>query len=206
MGEKSTKEKNLLEYDPFVRETWENPHPIYERLRDEAPAYYIQKYDAWALSRFQDIWDCSSDPRFSTARGTTPAQVLTKGQPITPMLNVMDPPEHGKLRAAIRQCFLPRHLKGLEPVARQIFGALVDEVIDRGECDLVQDLGARFSVQIACLAIGLPVEDGPYLNGVVKRFFHHDPGEEGMTSDGLAALQELSSYCVDKVRERRKAP
>jgi cytochrome P450 len=196
----------MLDYDPFARKIWEDPHPIYRRLRDEAPAYYLQKYDAWALSRFQDIWDCSSDPRFSTAFGTTPAQVLTKEQPVTPMLNVMDPPDHTKLRAAIRKCFLPRHLKGLEPVARQIFNGLVDEVIDLGECDLVQDLAARFSVQIACLAIGLPAQDGPYLNGVVKRFFHHDPGQQGMTSDGLAALQELTDYCVDKVRERRRAP
>jgi cytochrome P450 len=196
----------MLDYDPFVKEIWENPHPIYKRLRDEAPAYFIQKYDAWALSRFQDIWDCSSDPRFSTAGGTTPAQVLTKEQPVTPMLNVMDPPDHTKLRAAIRKCFLPRHLKGLEPVARKLFNDLVDEVIDRGECDLVQDLAARFSVQIACLAIGLPGEDGPFLNGVVKRFFHHDPGQQGMTSDGLAALQELTDYCVDKVRERRRSP
>jgi cytochrome P450 len=196
----------LLEYDPFLEEIWENPHPIYKRLRDEAPAYYIQKYDAWALSRFQDIWDCSSDRRFSAARGTTPAQVLTKDQIVTPMLNVLDPPEHTKLRAAIRQCFLPRHLKGLEPLARQLFNELVDQVIDRGECDVVQDLGAKFSVEIACLAIGLPVEDGPYLNGVVKRFFQHDPGQEGMTTHGMAALQDLTDYCLDKVRERRREP
>ena len=42
------------------------------------------------------------------------------------------------------------------------------------------------------IAIGLPVEDGPYLTEVVQRFFHHDPEEAGMTPDGLAALQELS--------------
>ena len=197
----------MVEYSPFSEDVMRDPHPIYERMREEAPAYHIKEYDAWALSRFDDVWNASMDnEHYSAAQGTTSAHVLTKVQPVTPMLNVMDPPAHTKLRAAIRNCFLPRHLKGLEPVARQIFSELVDEVMDRGECDLVQDLGARFSVQIARLAIGLPVEDGPYLNGVVKRFFHHDPGQEGMTSDGLASLQELTDYCVDKVRERRKAP
>jgi hypothetical protein len=196
----------MVEYDPFRKEIWANPLPIYKQLRDEAPAYFLQKYDAWALSRFEDIWGSSSDPRFSTTQGTTPAQVLTKDQPVTPMLNVMDPPDHTKLRSAIRQCFLPRHLKGLEPLVQDVFGGLVDAVAERGECDAVKDLAARLSVHIACLAIGLPLEDGPYLTEVVQRFFQHDPAQEGMTADGLAALQELSDYCVEKVRERRRAP
>ena len=195
----------MIDYDPFSEAARTDALPIYARLRDEAPAHYISKYDAWALSRFQDIWDCSSDSRFSTASGTTPAQVLTKDQPVTPMLNVMDPPDHTKLRAAIGKCFLPKHLKALEPVAREVFSGLVDEVFERGECDLVQDLAAKLSVQVARLAIGLPVEDGPLLVDLVSRFFAHDPGRQGMTADGLAALQELTDYGVEKARDRRRA-
>lgn len=196
----------MLDYDPFSAEVRNDPQRFYQRLRDEAPAYYLEKYDAWALSRFQDIWDASGDSAYSTARGVAPAQVLTKEQPVTPMLNVLDPPEHTKLRRAIRLCFLPKHLRGLEPVVQGIFSELLDEVIERGECDVVQDLASKLSVQIACLGIGLPVEDGPLLNGLVQRFFHHDPDSGGMSPDGLAALQELGDYCLEKVRERRKAP
>jgi cytochrome P450 len=196
----------MLEYDPFAEEVIANPLPFYARLRNESPVHFLPPYGAWAISRFQDVWDCSSDLRFSAAQGTTPAQVLTQDQPVTPMLNVMDPPEHTRLRSAIRQCFLPRYLRGLEPEARKIFEGLVDEVIERGECDVVQDLGARLSVTLACVAIGLPIEDGAYLNGVVKRFFHHDPDQGGMTPDGIAALGELTAYCVDRIRELRKNP
>ncbi len=196
----------MSEYDPFAEEVIADPLPFYARLRAESPVHPLPRYDAWALSRFQDVWDCSSDPRFSAAQGTTPAQVLTKDQPVTPMLNVMDPPEHTRLRAAIRQCFLPRYLRGLEPEARKLFEGLVDEVIDRGECDVVQDLGQRLSVTVACMAIGLPVEDGAMLNEIVKRFFHHDPEQGGMTADGIAALGELTDYCVDHVRRLRKSP
>jgi cytochrome P450 len=196
----------MIDYDPFSRSVIQDALPIYRRLRDEAPACYLPKYDAWALSRFQDIWNASSNPAFSTARGTTPAQVLTKDQPVTPMLNVMDPPDHTRLRAAIRKCFLPTHLRGLEPVVRALFEELVDGVIGRGECDVVTDLGAKLSVKVACLAIGLPVEDGEHLTNLVTRFFHHDPDSGGMTPAGVAALMELNAYCVDRVRERRKAP
>jgi hypothetical protein len=41
---------------------------------------------------------------------------------------------------------------------------------------------------------------------MVTRFFHHDPGTGGMTADGLAALQELTDYCLDAIRARRKSP
>jgi cytochrome P450 len=196
----------MVDYDPFSEDVIKDPHPAYRRLRDEAPAHFIAKYDAWALSRFQDIWDSSSNPAFSTAGGTTPAQVLTKEQPVTPMLNVMDPPDHTRLRATIRTCFLPRHLKALEPVARRVFEELVEGVRERGSCDVVRDLGAKLSVKVACLAIGLPVEDGEHLTNLVQRFFHHDPDAGGMTEDGLAALMELNAYCLDRVRERRRSP
>ena len=197
----------MLEYDPFDEAVRRDPHPYYRRLREEAPAYYLPKYDAWALSRFQDIWDASFDPEsYSTARGTTPAQVLTKDQPVTPMLNTMDPPAHTKLRAAVRECFLPRHLKKLEPGVRAMFEGLVDGVFARGRCDVVQDLGAQLSVRVACIAIGIPLEDADRLNRMVTRFFHHDPATGGMTADGLAALQELTDYCKDAIRARRSRP
>lgn len=206
LDELSGGEPILVEYDPFSEAVIASPHAVYMKLRAEAPVYYLQKYDAWALSRFEDIWACSSDPRFSTASGTTPAQVLTKDQPVTPMLNVMDPPRHARLRAAIRRCFLPRYLRAVEPLARGLFDGLIDSVVQRGQCDVVRDLGSKFSVTIACKAIGLPVEDGPYLNQLVTRFFLHDPGKQGVTNDGIAALSEMTDYCLDRVRARRKSP
>jgi cytochrome P450 len=197
----------MLDYDPFAEWVRSDPYPVYKRLRDEAPACYLPKYDAWALSRFQDIWDASSDAAsYSTARGVSPAQVLTKEQPVTPMLNTLDPPAHTRLRSVIRQCFLPNHLRTLEPVARKLVGDLIDLAVPRGTFDVVGDLGSQLSVRVACLAIGLPVSDANYLNRLVTSFFHHDPDTQGMAPEGLAALQELSDYCLHRIRECRRRP
>jgi cytochrome P450 len=197
----------MLEYDPFAEWVRNDPYPVYRRLRDEAPACYLPKYDAWALSRFQDIWDASSDAAsYSTAKGVSPAQVLTKEQPVTPMLNTLDPPAHTKLRSVIRQCFLPNHLRTLEPVARKLVGDLLDLAVARGTCDVVGDLGSQLSVRVACLAIGLPTSDANYLNRLVTSFFHHDPDTQGLAPEGLAALQELSDYCLHRIRECRRRP
>jgi len=196
-----------IDYDPFAEAVRNDPHPWYRRLRDEAPAYYMERYDGWALSRFQDIWDASADvENYSTLRGTTPAQLLVRDQPVAPMINLMDPPEHTKLRAALRGAFLPNPVRTIEPAARKLAVELLDAARDRGEFDAVAGFGARISVTVACLAIGLPVEDGPMLTGLVQRFFHHDPDSGGIAPEGLAALQELGVYCEDMVRARRRAP
>jgi cytochrome P450 len=195
----------MVDYDPFAEWVRKDPYPVYKQLRDEAPCYPLSKYGAWALSRFQDIWDASSDAEtYSAAKGTTPAQLLTKDQPVTPMLNVLDPPLHTKLRSVIRQCFLPKHLRSLEPVARKLFEDLVEQVLPKGGCDVVADLGSQLSVRIACMAIGLPVSDAMYLNRLVVGFFHHDPDSQGVAAEGLACLQELSDYCLQRIRESRR--
>ena len=63
-----------LHYDPFDAVIRQDPHPIYRRLRAEAPAYFIEKYEVWALSRFDDIWHVSNDTEHLTnAKGAASA-------------------------------------------------------------------------------------------------------------------------------------
>jgi len=197
----------MVEYDPFSEEVMHDPAPIYERLRDEAPAYYMEKWDAWALSRFADIWKASADTRhFTATRGTTSAHVLTKVQPVTPMINLMDPPQHTKLRAAMRDHFSAPNVAPLEPVIRKMAKELLEDAKARGRIDAMGELSSKIAVTVACTVNGLPVEDGPMLNDLVWRFFKREPGVEGMTPDGLAAFGELDAYFRKVIAERRKGP
>ena len=60
-----------LTYDPYDYDTDQNPHPIWKRLRDEAPLYYNQRHGFFALSRYQDVLDGLLDwETYSSARGT----------------------------------------------------------------------------------------------------------------------------------------
>ena len=44
-----------LVYDPYDYAIDADPHPIWKRLRDEAPVYYNEQHDFYALSRFDDV-------------------------------------------------------------------------------------------------------------------------------------------------------
>ena len=196
----------MVEYNPFSDEIVKgDPLPIYKRLRDEAPAYYLEEYDTWALSRFEDIWKASGDMKHLTAaKGTTAAHLLTKVQPVTPMINMMDAPDHTRLRSAFRKKFAAPEVAKLEPVIRRIVSDCIDRRLDDGRMDVLADLSSQVAVTVACMISGLPPEDGPLLNELVWRFFKREEGHDGMTDAGLAAMGEMFAYFHDKIAERRE--
>ena len=195
----------MVQYNPFSDEIVKgDPLPIYKQLRDEAPAYYLEEYDTWALSRFEDIWKASGDMRNLTAeKGTTSAHLLTKVQPVTPMINMMDPPDHTRLRGAFRKKFAAPEVAYLEKVIRKIAADCIDRALDKGRMDVLADLSSQVAVTVACMISGLPPEDGPFLNELVWRFFKREEGHDGMTEAGLAAMGEMFAYFHQKIGERR---
>ncbi len=193
-----------LVYDPFMPEIIEDPNPIYRRLRDEDPCYYIERFDTWALSRFEDIWQASTDAEhYTAAQGTTASHLLTKVQPVTPMINMMDPPAHTELRTKIARFFTPGAVRKLEAQARAIVDEAWNSFDGRSEVDLFNAFATRVSVKVACLANGFPLEDSDYCNDLVWRFFARSEEKEGMTEDGLAAMGELIAYFAELIQKRR---
>ncbi|HTY19111.1 MAG TPA: cytochrome P450 [Myxococcota bacterium] len=196
----------MIEYDPFSEVVMRDPHPIYARLREEAPCYHLEKWDAFALSRFEDIWQASMDAESYTATlGTTSSQLLTRVQPPSPMINLMDPPQHTQLRSRIARFFTPGTVRRLEPQIRRFVEDAFAPFLDRSDGDLFNDFAAKVSVKVACLANGFPMEDAEMLNRLVWRFFARQEGVEGMTPDGLAAMGEMFGYFAELIRARRKA-
>ena len=198
----------MVEYNPFSDAALDDPHPIYRRLRDEAPAYYVEELDCWFLSRFDDIWEQTGDTKTysAAARGTTPAHLLTNQLPVFPSVNLMDPPEHVRNRALISGAFKPRRVAALRPLVQDIVDRRIEAIAGQGEGDLVSDYIAKVSMEASCRLLGLPVEDGDLLYSYVNRFFERKAGARGMTDDGLLAADDLNRYLEALIKERRKKP
>ena len=60
-----------VEFDPFSDDFFQHPYEIYKRLRDEAPVYYNEKYDFYALTRHEDVTaafrDYETSPRLAVS-------------------------------------------------------------------------------------------------------------------------------------------
>src|SRR5436190_11184721 len=71
-------------YDPYDFDIDADPYPIWKRLRDEAPLYYNEKYDFFAVSRFDDVERCSVDWRtYRSGRGSV-LELIQQGVEIPP--------------------------------------------------------------------------------------------------------------------------
>ncbi len=198
----------MVEYDPFSEEIISgNPYPLYKQLRDEAPAYFLEKHNAWALSRFEDIWNASLETEsLITSKGTTSAQVLTKVQPVTPMINTMDPPDHTELRTGLRRFFMPGAIRKREAEVQSIIDPLLETCLEKGTFDAMGDFASQVSVRTLCTLVGLPLEDVDQMNDLVWRFFEREEGVEGMTEAGVAAMLEMNSYLAELPKKRRNEP
>ena len=55
-------------YDPYDFEIDSDPYPVWKRLRDEAPLYWNDKYEFFAVSRWDDV-DAASPALQQADRG-----------------------------------------------------------------------------------------------------------------------------------------
>jgi cytochrome P450 len=197
----------MVEYNPYAEQIFVDPYPIYRRMRDEQPAYYVEEYDAWFLSRFEDIWRVGPDfQHFSAQQGTTPNHLLTQDTPLNLSFASMDPPQHSKYRAQVSEHFKPGAVAKLEAKLAGIVKGLVDDFIERGECDLVRDLAARVSVRGALGVAGLPLSIADTASEWVNGIFHRRDGHRGATEVGQKAMRDMFFALLEHVKHARKNP
>lgn len=93
-------------YDPYDINITANPYPTFARLRDEAPIYYNERYDFWALSRFADVERALADwQTFSSGRGDILELVQSDFDMPPGVMMFQDPPMHTMLRGVMSQVF-----------------------------------------------------------------------------------------------------
>src|SRR5450432_3002825 len=131
-------------YDPFAVDINLDPYPTFRRLRDEAPIYYNERYDVWALSRHSDVSDALVDwNTFSSARGDI-LEVIQSGMDLPPgVVMFEDPPLHTSHRGLMSRVFTPRRMSMLEDQVRAFCVACLDPFVGSDRLDFVTDLGAE---------------------------------------------------------------
>ena len=101
-------------YDPYDYEIDADPYPVWQRLRDEAPVYYNEKLDFWALSRYDDVLRGLLDHESFVSSHGIMLEIITDEPYGIPMMIMMDPPDHTKLRKLVARAFTPRRIADLE--------------------------------------------------------------------------------------------
>ena len=193
-------------YDPFSVAFQEDPFPVYQRLRDEAPVYYNEKWDFWALSRYDDVRAALLDPAtFINHPGID--LDATNDQGGAGNLPIIDNPRHDDLRAVVQREFMPRSIATLESDVRRVTHRLVDSFAARGSVDLAQELSWPLPYTVFFDFLGLPVgEEREQLIAWSHGLKDRVPDDDQLTPHAVECTDRSRVYLAGLLEERRRRP
>ncbi|HVN51344.1 MAG TPA: cytochrome P450, partial [Acidimicrobiales bacterium] len=147
-------------YDPYDFEIDADPYPVWKRLRDEAPLHYNERYDFWALSRFDDVEKALVDwQTYISGKGSV-LEIIKSGAQIPPgSILFEDPPTHDVHRSLLSRVFTPKRMSAIEPQVREFCARALDPLVEEGRFDFIADLGAQMPMKTIGMLLGIPEED-----------------------------------------------
>ena len=160
-------------------------------MRDEAPVYYSERWDFYALTRHEDVVAAHRDwETFSSAYGVTLDGLSMRQRLNTNMLIIMDPPEHERLRKLVRQVFTKAAIANLEPLVvrrRDLLHRRAQR--QRQNFDIVADFAALFPVEIISSMLGVPPGERQQIRLWTDGFLHREENNPFATESGVARLR-----------------
>ena len=185
-----------LYYDPYDFDIDTDPYPVWKRLRDEAPIYHNEKYDFYAVSRFDDVERCSVDWRtYRSGRGSV-LEIIKQGVEIPPgSILFEDPPTHDVHRSLLSRVFTPRRIAELEPKIRAFCAESLDPMVGSDGFDFIADLGAQMPMRTIGMLLGIPEEDQQALRDEMDEGFRLKEGAPPEQSQAsLGGTEAFENY------------
>ena len=164
-------------YDPFDFGIDADPYPVWKRLREETPLYRNERYDFYALSRFDDVAAAFKDWRtYSSAKGTL-LEIIKSGMDVPPGFMIFeDPPVHDYHRGLVSRVFTPKKMNALESRLREFCARSLDPLVGTGGFDFVADLGAQVPMRAMGMLLGIPEQDQTTLRDLIDNDLRLDDG------------------------------
>jgi cytochrome P450 len=182
-------------YDPFDPGIDADPYPVYRRLREEAPLYYNEPHDFYAVSRADDVERVLLDNEtFISGRGAILDFIRADIQMPPGMFIFEDPPVHTRHRKLLHGVFTPRRIAELEPKIRAFCGRSLDAVAGTGRFDFMADLGAQVPMRTIGMLLGIPESEQELHRQQTEGSLRTEPGERLKPQEGFADGASYADY------------
>jgi cytochrome P450 len=194
-----------LYYDPYDYDIDADPYPLWKRMRDEAPLYYNDRYDFYAITRFDDVEKALVDWKsFISGKGSV-LEMIKAGIEMPPGSILMeDPPAHDVHRGILSRVFTPKAMNAIEPQVREFCARSLDPLVGSGGFDFIADLGAQMPMRTIGMLLGIPEEDQERLRDRIDEGLRL---EEGVMPDSAASMGVLyNEDFADYIDWRAKNP
>ena len=130
---------------------------------------------------------------------------MTSDEPVHPILIMMDPPDHNRMRVLVSRVFTPRAIGAMEPMVREVVTHFLDQAGEE-RFDVVHDFSALFPVEIITRVLGVPEESRQDVRLWLDRTLTRESGTIGMSEDGLAAAMESGLMYYNLIVSKREVP
>ncbi len=166
----------LEDIDLSAPEFWRAPRDFREsafaKLRNEDPYRFYEEMELAiapkgpgyiALTRHDDIWHVSRNPQlFCSGKGSNIIDLSQELNEFFGSMISMDDPKHFRLRSIVSKGFTPREIARIEEYVKVKARTIIDSVLDKyadKEFDFVDEVAAKFPLQIICEMMGIPEQD-----------------------------------------------
>jgi len=182
-------------YDPYDVDINSDPYPVYRRLREEAPLYYNEPHDFYAVSRFADVEHSLLDPKtFISGRGGIIELIRANIQMPPGVLIFEDPPVHTMHRSLLSRVFSPRRVASLEPQIREFCARSLDPLVGAGEFDFIADLGSQMPMRVIGMLLGIPEQDQEAVRDRVDANLRTEAGQPMKVSEDFVGGDQFAEY------------
>lgn len=208
-----------MQSDPFktlLPQLRTHPYPVFHTVRKLDPVHYSAGWQAWFLTRYEEVERVLKDSRFSVGRVADFSQRLGEAYDMTRIERALgswllftDPPAHGRLRSLISRAFTPRTLQRFEASVRARIAMLLDRLDPSGTVDLMAGLASPLPVMtIADVLGGRPEDLGKFENWShrLATFLGSDALTADLAAQAEASLESLEGYFRPLLEERRARP
>jgi cytochrome P450 len=193
-----------VHWDPYNQEYFADPYPMLRRMRENAPLYYNEEYDFYALSLYDDCVSVLSDrDSYTSARGTI-LEMIKKGVPIPSFMFIFeDAPLHTIHRSLLARGFTPKRMAALENEIRKFCALALDPLKGGEEFDFITHLGSEMPMRVIGLLLGMPEHSLKEAQRLVEESMRApEPGKPRQNSGDSFAGAAYEDY----IDWRRKNP
>lgn len=199
--------------DLLDRVMFDDPFPVYERLRAEqpvAPATWPAQLrgGGFIVTRYDDVVRVHTDKVFSSdsnKHGTmnVPRFAPTTLKLLTESMVFKDDPEHLRLRGLVNRAFTPKLVQSMADDVEAIVAKHLDRIAARGAVDLVEEFAVQIPLEVISRMLGVDDEDAEQFHRWMKRF------AESTTTGPLALIRALPTarkmrQMFERLAEKRR--
>jgi len=203
-----------IEYDPLASRVQADPYPFYATLRAEAPVYFVESLQAYAVSRHADVRRVMHDHNTFTSEAmaalvSRPAEYASdflEGDVDRYPVSIVgaDGDVHTRLRLIVNRAFTPKRIGRIEDFVRALARRFVDELLAGGSHDLQSGLAVPLPTIVIAELLGVD----PDLRDDFRRWSENmvrgvfEPLDDDEQREVARAAEEMGSWLDAQIAAR----